>query len=177
MENYVVESDELQCHVELDKANRAAHVHVNFRPFMQVTNPEYLAAAPIDRHASYSGSALPFASPDMAFENTPNKGALNLHNNSAIIHIQIPNSYYTSLGTTLIAPTLYLTYTVGGKQKKIAVRIDDQVPFRSLTYDSFRTSAQFYNQKLPVRSQEAVFRDSAYPEKQPQTFWGLKPAL
>lgn len=67
------------------------------------------------------------------------------------------------------------------------IQIDDGIPFRTLTYPSPpskapRDSPMFYycgRNKLPIRSQERVLRDSGYPSvnKMPDNFWGLKPPL
>ena len=67
------------------------------------------------------------------------------------------------------------------------IQIDDGIPFRTLTYPSPpskapRDSPMFYycgRNKLPIRSQEKVLRDSGYPSvnKMPDNFWGLKPPL
>jgi hypothetical protein len=130
--------------------------------------------------ANYSGSALPFASPEMAFQNTVSQGTVDLHSNrSADILLSIPNSYYAALGTVLIPPTVYVTFKVKGEEHVLKLKLDDPIPFRTLTYDHRRTSATFYDNidKLPVRSQEQILRDSVYSKHAPETFWGLKPAL
>ena len=67
------------------------------------------------------------------------------------------------------------------------IQIDEGIPFRTLTYPSPpsknpRTSPMFYHcgkNKLPIRGQEQVLRDSGFPEvnKMPNNFWGLKPPL
>ena len=58
------------------------------------------------------------------------------------------------------------------------------IPFRMLTYQQTpvtvsRDSPNFYNGgfNLPVRTQEQILRDSAYPDKNtmPKNFWGLRP--
>lgn len=73
------------------------------------------------------------------------------------------------------------------KDEYHTIQIDEGIPFRTLTYPSPpshnpRTSPMFYHchrNKLPVRSQEQVLRDSKYPEVNvmPDDFWGLKPPL
>lgn len=143
----------------------------------------YLAAAPPDFRSSFSGSGLPFTSPAMALENTPNKGTapLNPTDQTFQITIQMPNSYYAGHGTVLVPPTLYITYTLPtGKPHTVAVQIDEPIPYRTLTYPNNRTSAMFYDVPLPVRSQEQILLDSAYPQEStlmPQNHWGFKPPL
>jgi hypothetical protein len=76
---------------------------------------EYIAASPPDSLQSFSGSGLPFASAQQAFDNTPTRGSLKT---SKVFRLQIvePNSYYTDLGTRLVGPTLYIRYMSKGSQ-------------------------------------------------------------
>lgn len=156
------------------------HVNISFAGvFPDGGIVEYIAAAPVERRASYTGSGLPYASASMAFENTPNKGTASIVNGYVKVTLRCPNSYYVGLGTVLVPPTLYLTYYVAGVHKQSNVLIGKGIPYRSLTYPASRSQASFYDniQRLPVRSQEQVLRDSAFPEHAAVDFWGLKPAL
>lgn len=146
----------------------------------------YSAANPPDYRATYTGSGLPFANQAMAFENSPNKGKAQLIDGNFEIKLMYPNSYYVGLGTVMIQPTVFLEYfTNDGKKRNTSIKLSDGIPYRMLTYPmSFtlaRKDAMFYNNHhhLPVRSQEQVLRDSAYPSvnRMPDNFWGLKPAL
>ena len=59
----------------------------------------YKAAAPADLRLSYSGSGLPFANPDQAYFDTPNKGTFQTHSNGAFdFQLWAPNSYYVCNG-------------------------------------------------------------------------------
>lgn len=142
---------------------------------------EYIAAAPVERRASYTGSGLPFSSAQMAFDNTPNKGSIQMNTYTHEIVVKSPNSYYSGHGTVLIPPTVYFSFIQNGKHRKVSVKLNDGVYYRTLTYPSQRTGAMFYDnvQNLPVRSQEQVLRDSAYPQdlSTVKTFWNLKPSL
>lgn len=142
----------------------------------------YLAAAPIGRNASFSGSGLPFANAEQAFHNTPNKGTLELKmNNTFEIVLAVPNSYYVGLGTVLVPPSLFLSYENGIETKKIKVKLCEPVPYRMLSYPMSETYARngsrFYagGFELPVRTQEQILLDSAYPSVEHKDFWGLKP--
>lgn len=147
-----------------------------FKKPMQNKRISYIAASPPDLRASYTGSALPFTSPDMALQGTPNRGTVQLDSANAFkITLLMPNSYYAGHGTVLVPPTLYL---VCDDDVTIPIKLEDSIPFRTLTYPQARTSAMFYNTTLPVRSQEQILRDSAYPQdsfKTPNNFWALKP--
>jgi len=141
----------------------------------------YTAASPPDFRASYSGSALPFPSPEYAFAESSNSGVTKVHYGKFSIHLSMPNSYYSGLGTVIVPPMLYLSFVQNGNPREISIKLDNSVPFRTLTYPNQRTNAMFYDNVygLPVRSQEQVLRDSGYPSKNItyDNFWGLKPAL
>lgn len=147
----------------------------------------YLAASPTDRRASFSGSGLPFPNQTHAFENTPNKGKILLKGNAFEFTILYPNSYYVELGRKLIQPTVYIQYyTPDNIKRVITIDVGTVVPYRTLEYPRqytlARNDATFYHahHNLPVRTQEQIMRDSAYPStslKMDKDFWGLKPAL
>lgn len=141
----------------------------------------FIAAAPADYRTSFAGSALPFANREHAFEDTPNKGEVPVGANGAFtIPLFYPNSYYIGLGSVLIPPTLVISYVSAGTEKTINIEVAPSVPYRMLTHPPERTSTMFYagDEDLPVRTQEQVLRDSAYPVKNLHPagkFWGLKP--
>jgi hypothetical protein len=147
----------------------------------------YTAASPPDYRASYTGSGLPFANQKQAFDNTPNSGTVELTSGSRFeIHVMFPNSYYVGLGTVIVPPTLFLEYeNAEGEKRNISIKISDGIPYRLLTYPMqftrARANATFYKDgwEMPVRTQEQVLRDSAYPpiNKMPANFWGLKPPM
>jgi hypothetical protein len=144
----------------------------------------FKAAAPPDFRASYTGSGLPFASPAMAFENTKSHGKVQLENRKCSITIALPNSYYVALGTVLVPPTIYIQYVSHlDTVETIEIQVDESIPYRTLTYQNKRTSPMFYTNTspvLPVRSQEQILRDSAYPTctmTMPVNHWGLKPSF
>lgn len=150
----------------------------------------YIAAAPPDYRATFSGSGLPFATQVQAFQNTPNKGTVEVSGSAqeCEINLMTPNSYYVGLGTVYVPPTLYIEYITDNDQKRnISIKLSDGIPYRSLTHPgpgqntAVRANPMFYATQfgLPVRSQEQVLRDSAYPRenKMAPDFWGLKPPL
>lgn len=150
----------------------------------------YLAAAPPDYRATFSGSGLPFASQVQAFDNTPNRGSVRVpgYGSEFVINLMTPNAYYTGLGTVYVPPTLYIEYTSQqGIKRNLSVKVSNGIPYRSLTHPGpgqgviARANAMFYATQfhLPVRSQEQILRDSAYPEnnKMNKDFWGLKPPM
>lgn len=92
----------------------------------------YWAANPILRGYSYSGSGLPYANPEMAYENTPNQGDVVLDGQGGFeIKLDQPSSYYVNLGKKLIQPHVHLA--IEGVQKVFTVQLGNSVPHRSLT--------------------------------------------
>jgi len=146
----------------------------------------YWAASPADRLQSFSGSGLPFPNPEMAFQNTPNKGAVRAENGEFKFRIRYPNAYYVGLGTLYVPPFVYLKVCDSEQEDTYqSIQIDGGIPYRMLTYPAPpskkpRTSPLFYHepeQKTLVRSQEQILRESAYPatNAMPDNFWGRKP--
>ena len=168
-------------HVDLETSD--VHIHGTVTDIVDDGELFFIAAAPPDYHYSFPGSGLPFANPSQAFQNSPNKGMVQLQSNKFSIHLLHPNSYYVGLGSVLIPPTLSLRYKTGGEYKTVNVKIADEVPYRLLSYPKGlnynRQDATFYKdtEKLPIRSQEALLRDSAYPKTNSpiDNYWGLKP--
>jgi hypothetical protein len=147
----------------------------------------YWAANPPTFSTSYAGSALPYANPLMAYENTPNKGSVRAVNGQFQFRVYYPNAYYAGLGTVYVKPHVNIKVNdsrnpSGGETHKI--ELGEGVPFRTLTYapppSTYpRKNALFYSgrESLPVRTQEQILRSAAFPEKNiyPNNFWGLKP--
>ena len=147
----------------------------------------FWAANPPTYRSSYSGSGLPYPNADIAYENTPNRGAVKSNGGSFTFKVSYPNSYYAGLGSVYVEPCVYIKVCEGKDEgnnvKKIT--LGNGIPFRMLTYPPSqpktapRSSPLFYSgrEKLPVRTQEEILRSSGYPEKNimPSNFWGLKP--
>lgn len=146
----------------------------------------YIAAAPADHRATYTGSGLPFANQLQAFENTPNVGVVEVNNqNQFEISFMMPNSYQVGLGSVVVPPTIYLEYLDNEKKvRRVSVKVSEGIPYRMLSYPLVprpRANTNFYDSQfyLPVRSQEQILLDSGYPKTNtmPKNHWGLKPPL
>lgn len=96
------------------------------------TTVNFWAASPPDRMTTFAGSGLPFANPEMAFENTPNKGAVKAANGAFEIRLQFPNSFYVNMGKTLLPPHVLLKFCEPQSEIK-AIIIGESIPHRSLT--------------------------------------------
>lgn len=146
----------------------------------------YFAASPPDYRSSFSGSGLPFANAEQAFQNTPNKGTVRLPagSNTFVLRLLYPNAYYVNLGSVLVPSVVHFRYTSGGQPRARAHVISTGVPYRMLTYPAQHTrsrhDAGFYdNRDLPIRTQEQILRSYAFPAANAMApnFWGLKPPV
>jgi hypothetical protein len=92
---------------------------------------KYWAANPIARNYSYSGSALPYPNPEVAYENTPNQGYSLLDNNGRFnIKLDSPSGYYVRQGKILLKPHVH--FKVLDSDKVFTITIADFFPYRSL---------------------------------------------
>ena len=147
------------------------------------TKVSFWAANPADHIQSFTGSGLPFANPEMAYDNTKNKGIVMANSSGNFkFRFKLPNSYYLGLGTIHRSPHLHIRIQNDKKDTIHSVELNGPIPFRMLTYPSppqtvARSSPLFYNTRneLSIRSQEQILRDSAYPSinNMPDNFWGL----
>lgn len=147
----------------------------------------YWAANPPDYHASFSGSALPFPNPEMAYDETPNKGSVPIVNGQFLFKVRFPNSYYTHLGTIYNEPHVYVKVCEPGNIESDVkkINLNNGVPFRMMTYPNItnntqpRTQPGFYHDPndRSLRNQEQILQSRSYPtkNKMPENFWGEGP--
>lgn len=149
----------------------------------------YWAANPPNYNSSYTGSGIPFANPNIAFENSPNIGSGYIKNKLLEINIYYPNSFYASYGTKYIGPVLFYKICNDNELDKLTIKsnnvneikiidLKNSIPFRNCNY-SYKTinGPSFYqNHNKKLRTQEEILRDSHYPYKNitPNNFWGNK---
>ena len=101
--------------------------------FRNVTNQtmRYWAANPIFRNYSYAGSALPYPTPEVAYENTPNQGDILLDNEGKFAFtLSHPSGYYVRLGKILMKPHVH--FKVKGIDVVYTLTLSDSFPDRSL---------------------------------------------
>lgn len=143
----------------------------------------FWASNPPTYTTSYSGSGLPFPSADIAYENTPNRGAVKSSGGHFTFRVRYPNAYYMGLGSVYVEPCVHIKVCEeGGDNKVHKIALGKGIPFRMLTYPpSFpntaaRKNPMFYagRDNLPIRNQEQILRESGYPgeNKMPANFWG-----
>ena len=133
--------------------------------------------------SSYTGSGLPYPNPNVAYENTVNRGSVMAENGNFEFRLRYPNAYYIGLGSSYVSPCCHIK--ICGSDQIFTIKLGNGIPFRMLTYPPSygtvpRKDATFYSgrDKLPVRTQEQILRDSSYPSKNvmPKNFWGLRPS-
>ena len=150
----------------------------------------FWAAAPPTKGISFSGSGMPYPSPAVAYDRTPNKGVITAVNGRFNFVLKYPNAYYIGLGSLYIPPHINFKITEPGLQSQqtpkthnFSVQIDDGIPFRMLTYpapptNKPRISPLFYCEpEKGARTQESILRASSYPSTHtmPSNFWGDRP--
>jgi hypothetical protein len=143
----------------------------------------YWASSPPNYRQSYTGSSLPYANPKMAYQNTPNRGIVTAKNGNFKFKIKYPNSYYTGLGSVYMNPHVFIKICKKNGNGEIkSIKLGNGSPYRMLSYPpppgkAPRSGPMFYigREKLPIRNQEQICRDSGYPpnNKMPDNFWGL----
>ena len=147
---------------------------------------EYYAGNPPTYMFSNAGSALPYPNANVAYDLNTNSGKVNIKNNKFSFNIKYPNSFYSQLGNKYIEPHVIIRFvdTTDYKYEPIFVKLDDGIPYRNLSHNppinSWKRNNPFFysgRDNLPIRSQEEILYDSAYPcnTKYPSNFWGLKP--
>ena len=143
----------------------------------------FWASNPPTYTTSYSGSGLPYPNSNIAYENTPNRGAVIANNRKFQFRVRYPNSFYIGLGSLYIEPCVHIKICEEGEPPKIeTIKLGNGIPFRSGTYPPIqpgtkeRKDANFYQGRelLPIRTQEQILRDSGFPEQNvmPENFWG-----
>jgi len=116
-------------------------------------NAAIIAPNPPDRRTSYSGTALPFPSQEIAFENTKNYFEIK-KDGKIETEFLYPNSYYSHDGYTKIKSPILIFLD----DKKTIVELDDLCPLKTLR-DRVRNNPSFYGTReflLPVANAEDV---------------------
>lgn len=147
-------------------------------------NLKYWAAAPPTYGSDFSGSGMPYPTKMIAFENSPNKGFVEIKNGSFQFRLNYPNSYYDNMGNVYIPPQVNIEVYDSNNElvsEMITINLGEGIPYRTLTWPvqrNWNEGPLFYkNDNLPVRTQFQILCDSAYPKtnNMPANFWGLTP--
>lgn len=139
----------------------------------------FIASSPPDYRSSFSGSALPYASKKQAYDNTPNIGHVEVStNNSFVIKLAYPNSYYGDFSNDIENPYVLLSYSFEGVEKTLKIELDKIINnVRTLRHHPNHNELFYENESnLEIRSQEKILRDSQFKNINNQnSFWGLRP--
>ena len=162
---------------------------------------DWVAAAPPERRSSETGSCLPFANEQMAFEgSSAMRGSSRAElgegeDGGPVFTIRlraIPNAFYSGMGTQRVPPAVFVFYKHEGRPIRGSAKVADGVPFRSLTYPAIRPDAASSMYDVPpvaARSQADILFASAFPRaplplslasanpSTPIAFWGGKPPV
>jgi hypothetical protein len=119
--------------VSTDVQGQSVHIVGSVTNFGDYSSVTVMAANPIDRMTTYTGSGLPFPCQDMAFEGTPN--IVELKQAAFNIVFKYPNSYYTYDNWTKVPPSIFVVLKPVDPSKPTLIHrhsIPDQLPLRTL---------------------------------------------
>ncbi len=120
---------------------------------------KYNASNPPNYNSSFSGSGLPYPNEEIAFENTPNKGIVEILNGDFKIKIKYPNSYYSNM--RYVPPEIRLLIVDKDNNSLsdiMNINLGDGIPYRTLTMPNNKK-----NSNLDVKTQYEILMESAYP--------------
>ena len=124
---------------------------------------QLVAASPATRGVSYSGSALPFPCPQIAFDETPN--VADVPSNGVFDTVfDYPNSYYSHDAFTKVVSSVFLMLQERGAAAVfVRFELPDRNILRSLTHRPERRmlGPQFHSMKediIGIASQEEILR-------------------
>lgn len=110
---------------------RQIEVYGKITEVVPTNKVSFVAACPPDSRSSFTGSGLPYENANIAFDNTPNIGEIELDRNSAFtIKLYVPASYYEysiDHGKVLVPPCIFITYN----NKTVRIQIEHAISFRS----------------------------------------------
>jgi hypothetical protein len=123
-----------------------------------------IAANPIDRMMNYSGSGLPFPSPSIACEGTPNYLEIGADGSIDVSFVR-PNAYYATDTYTRVEPSVFVKLYKKDETEPITVqfKLKDTNPLKSVFYRKERNELgpYFYEKKsdiIGVRSQYEIIK-------------------
>ena len=180
-------SDLFPCEgVVLDSGTGDYVVEGSVKSFLSNPTVLFWAPNPPNLVGAFNGSGLPYPNAEIAFDNTPNRGAVKAPGGHFKFNVQYPSAYYVGLGSVLEPPAVFIKVCDNNKEGELQrIVLGEPIPFRSLTWPPLRRGQRgrqnvlFYagRDELPLRTQEQILRDSGYTSKDvmPDNFWGLKP--
>jgi hypothetical protein len=156
-----------------------------FRRNLQPPGAVHWVAAPgVDRMTTFTGSGLPFASPQQALQGTTNRGTVRLdpRNECTITLHEIPNAFRDTTGRILVPPTVFVGYHLAGHAQPTAQAVPLLPPLKYRDIVHRCKGPLCYAgawENLPIRTQETVLLQSAWdPRERSAVFdFGLKPPM
>lgn len=156
----------ISCTVHMND-DGTVHIRGNVKSPAQYVSMFLLAAHPIDRRVSYSGSGLPWPCPSQAFQDTPNRYEIP-ESGHIDCTFMFPNSYYLEDAFERVSPSIFLICSRPNNSEPQVVRMelpeDATLKLRTLTHRPRRhvEGPLFYNTSAYIEdiptSAEAVMR-------------------
>lgn len=127
-------------------------------------NAMLIAANPIDKMSSYSGTGLPYPCADIAFDGSKNNHEINASGNFNT-EFSYPNSYYTVANKMKVVSSIFFVLEkMDGNKEFVRFELKDMYPLRTLVNRESRNGPEFYSNKydiLPVETAEAIMKEYA----------------
>lgn len=153
----------VKCNVIIDKMCQYIDISGIIYNKEQYKNVLLIAANPIDKRASYSGTGLPFPCADIAFQNTKNMYVVN-NSGTFTTKFTYPNSYYSANKKKIISSIFFIFEHNDGKEEMIRFELKDMYELRTLINRESRTGPNFYDDKhhiLPIATAEEIMIEYA----------------
>jgi len=124
------QGDELSGRIQYDSSTGLVRIYGSFKNHPN-QGIEYLAASPLHRNYSYSGSGLPYPNAEVAYQDTVNKGIIQTDSAGSFSFVLLqPSAYYVRQGKILLKP--HVNIKPQKACKVFTVTISEIVPNRSL---------------------------------------------
>jgi hypothetical protein len=164
--------------------NPNGKVHINGQVTKYGTQEmsiRWMAAKEAHRGTSFSGSGLPYHSPEQAFDNSSNKGLISSPDGSFGIELgSLPGAYYTGLGSIYVPPTVMFEISTNSSRFRTHLVLSEEgMPFRWIAgsvpgprgpqNENEIGRAMFYSGREDLglfQNQEAILRYKGYPSRE-----------
>ena len=122
----------------------------------------YWAANPPGYNTSFSGSGIPFPNPNIAFDDTPNKGAVRVMNGKFTVYLHYPNSFYVEFGKDYVPPRIYYSSCSDPTGEILYVDIHNEIPSRRQEVKD-PEYPKIIQPSFRLDTQERILRQGGYP--------------